>query len=125
MNARSMRKRKENVCNSIISNFCGDFFFLQERKTQIQRSDLFFYCASLWILYVVGFFFVRSGVACLHPYIIHSSIHLMSFVKQDVFDWNFFFHEALACINALLRLFQHNKCISCLGCVCNAEKKPM
>lgn len=30
MNARSMRKRKENVCNSIISNFCGDFF--QEKK---------------------------------------------------------------------------------------------
>lgn len=131
MNARSMRKRKENVCNSIISNFCGDFF---KKKKKKKHSDFFFswifvilyvfYFIHLFYFVFAIFFFVFLLIAfTMRTHIIHpsASYRLATLMNKMFSIGNSFFYEALACINALLRLFEHNKCISI--CVLDAKRR--
>lgn len=71
---------------------------------------LFLFCYSFFYSFIILF---HSIAFTMHTHIHthHSSICILH-REQDVFDWKFFFMQPLACINALLRLFKHNKCIS-------------
>lgn len=98
------------------------FFSSRKKNTDTKIRSFFLLCFTLDFV-CCRFFFCSFG-CCLLTSIHHSFIYTSYELRETrCFRLEFFFHEALACINALLRLFQHNKCISCLGCVCNAEKK--
>lgn len=98
------------------------FFFFKKEKHRY-KDPIFFSTVLHFGFCMLSVFFCSFG-CCLLTSIHHSFIYTSYELRETrCFRLEFFFHEALACINALLRLFQHNKCISCLGCVCNAEKK--
>lgn len=120
MNARSMRKRKENVCNSIISNFCGDFFKKKIRFFFLYVDFRYFISVLLFFFLFVHYFISFDCIynAYTHTHIIHPSA---SYIVNKMFSIGNFFMQPLACINALLRLFKHNKCISI--CVFNGKRR--